>query len=55
MLQDAPLGFRDKVRTAPVLAAAKLHRQLRSTNPDIKKLVENVQFHPSLKQDEVRF
>ena len=54
-LQDAPMGFRDKLRTAPAKAAAKLHRRLKSTNPRIKKLVENVQFHPSLKQDEVKF
>ena len=54
-LQDAPLGFRDTKRTAPALAAAKLHRSLRTVNPNIKKLVENAQFHPSLKHDEVKF
>ena len=42
-------------RTAPALAADKLHNKLCATNPGIKKVVENVQFHHSLKQDEVRF
>ena len=54
-LQDSPLGFRDKVNTRPAIAAAKLHAQLQHTNPKIRKLVENVQFHPALVEDAVKF
>ena len=50
-LQDAPLGFRDKARTDPMRSAAKLHRRLKSVNPDIKMMVENVEFHSSLQSD----
>ena len=50
-----PKGFRDGTLTDPARASAALHAKLRVTNPNIKKLVENVRFHPSLKQDEVTF
>lgn len=35
--------------------SALLHKRLQQNNPQIQKLVENVQFHPSLRQDAVKF
>ena len=42
-------------RPDPAAASAAFHAKLRSVNPNIKKLVENVRFHPSLVADEMRF
>ena len=42
-------------RTAPTRASVALHAKLLVTNPHIKKLVENVHFHPSLRDDSVKF
>ena len=54
-LQDSPKGFRDKERTSPLIAAANLHTRLKQTNPDIKMMVENVEFHSSLQYDFQKF
>ena len=54
-LQHKPLGFADKARAMPMVAAADLHRSLKRVNPHISKLVENVQFHPSLQVDNHKF
>ena len=52
---DTPQGFADTARAKPALNAAELHKRLRKTNPRIRKLVENVEFYPSLAQDELKF